>query len=933
MKKLYTFLILFCSIFSIGHAATPTTATGTVTFDYHTAYTAKDMTGYLINGGKMSISNVGLLNIPKQAYTLSKKVTVGYREYEVVLEFVNPSPAVSGTDFTIPSNSYGDNVNLQIGKNVEFQIYVLNSQGDIAGSITSIQFCSPTNYRAAYYNNISLASNNGNETFSDWNTTYYVKWWRPTDKNKAPIQKPHFRIGTNTPNQYKNYGLELEYLKVSFQPTDYAPFTPMILTYGGHETDANSTIHFINDINATLALQPEDAAAKMDLFMHYPQLGDNRLAPPVDNAHKISDSTTVKISDNTTLWCYAANNASWSYFSSVNEIIFDRLEAIEFPDIPSLTGVKKGQTPPVNNDYTRRTVTFTDSLMVDGILLTDQHNYYNYFKDRNGNMIRVVSTDTIPGLREGQLIAPKGIAGRYLHTQGTPEIDITGFEKYCAVTDTNSSILGFPEPETRYSTELQPGERLFDKSDFNKHLIISNVTYRDGARIEDANGVTYPLYIRFLDYPLPADIQPGDNLWMEGYIGKNGLEISFMPIHIEKCAPRPFIRYKTGNRISGETPVVSVSENRPITWTIDEDEDITYKCLINYGGKINPASNWIEPRDITIADFTNTLPDGRKYCDLAVAANFGDSYNISTSTVERIRFIKEEAIEIASIKDFKPLYQSGGVNTPGADYNTYYVITGEVVIEDAASSNLLLRDNVPESSDIKTGQKYHLLVYNENGWSQPEVSVIENGVRVKRPLKEGDVISSFVIRPELTSYDLFRGNATGFARTYTLAPDVKEVTKSSDRTVNMTYDPKDAASDTYYEKILLDYWNILLPFKFENVAIGCRENPKYETAAVQPDGARIDADGNPVSQYIYQMVVGENLDIDFLTFPDRIGGFTTSYDMAKFKAANGDVTKYPTYDINAIVIKNPIGNDSGATTYAMALTDFGGVDEAEAPAA
>ncbi|MDE6049101.1 MAG: hypothetical protein K2G09_05350, partial [Paramuribaculum sp.] len=880
MKKLYTFLILFCSVFSVGHAATPTPATGTVTFDYHTAYTANDMTGYLIDGSRMRIDpTTKLLSIPNQAYRFSKKVTVGYREYEVVLEFVKPSPALKGTGYSMPINTYnGTKINLHIGTEVEFKIYVINSQGDIAGSITSIQFCAPA-YKSAYYNNISLASNNGNETFTDWNTTYHVKWWRPTDKNKAPIQKPHFKIGTDTPNQYdKPYGLELEYLKVSFQLTDYAPFTPLISIDGGHEPDANSTVHFINDIKATLALQKEDADAKMDLFMHYPHPGDNRLAPPVDDVHKISDSTTVKISDNTSLWCYAANNASWSYFSSVNEIIFDKLEAIEFPDIPSLTGVKKGQTPPVNNEYERRTVTFTDSLMVDGILLTDQYNYYNYFKDRNGNMIRVVSTDTIPGLREGQLIAPKGIAGRYLHTQGTPEIDITGFEKYCAVTDTNSSILGFPEPETRYSTELNPGELLFDKSDFNKHLILANVAYCDGARIEDANGVRYPLYTRFLDYPIPADIQPGDHLWMEGYIGKNGLEISFMPINIEKCAPRPFVRYQTGNRISGETPVVSVSENRPITWTIDKEEDITYKCLINYGGKINAASNWIEPRDITLSDFTNTLPDGRIYCDLAVAANFGDNYDMATSTVERIRFIKEEAIEIASIKDFKPLYQSGGVNVGGADYDTYYVITGEVVIEDAASSNLLLRDNVPESSDIKTGQQYHLLVYNENGWSQPEISVIENGVRVTRSLKEGDVISSFVVRPELTSYDLFRGNATGFTRTYTLAPDVKEVTKESERTVEMSYDPKDAASDNYYEKIKLDYWNILLPFKFENVAIGCRENPEYKTAAVQPDGTRIDAHGNLVPQYIYQMVVGESLDIDFLTFPDRIGGFTTSYD-------------------------------------------------------
>ncbi|MDE6651170.1 MAG: chitobiase/beta-hexosaminidase C-terminal domain-containing protein, partial [Paramuribaculum sp.] len=306
----------------------------------------------------------------------------------------------------------------------------------------------------------------------------------------------------------------------------------------------------------------------------------------------------------------------------------------------------------------------------------------------------------------------------------------------------------------------------------------------------------------------------------------------------------------------------------------------------------------------------------------------------ATSTVERIRFIKEEAIEIASIKDFKPLYQSGGNSVAGADYNNYYVIKGEVVIEDAASSNFLLRDNVPESSDPEIGQRYHLLVYNENGWSQPEVSVIENGVRVSRPLKGGDVISSFVVRPELTSYNLFRGNATGFARTYTINPGV-EPTKESERTVILSYDPKDAESGNYYEKIYLEPKNILMPFKFENVAIGCRENPEYETAAERPDGTRIDGNGNPVPQYIYQMVVRDCLDIDFLTFPDRVGGFTTSYDMDKFKAANGDVTKYPTYDINAVVIKNPYydGKDNGASQYAMALTDFGGVMVTEAPAA
>ena len=900
MKKLILTLLLLIGVFK--HASAEV---ATVVFDYTTAFTNNDFTGYYINSTtKMRKDTNGLLNLPGTVYSLSKKVTVGAREYEVLIEFTKPTQAAYGTDFTMPKNQYSSKeINLKIAGGVEFKMYVRNAAGEIAGDLKYINFYSPQTYRAQILANI-LNNGTANVSFSNVGTNPpSYKQFKPSSASK-PVQEAYLKAGTTAVTGYV-MPVEITKIELQFETTDYRPFTPYIEPRGGHIADESNNVYFINNIDVDFKLHHEDVVGAMNMFLYTPASNDNMLNPPREDQYIIQHNHSINISEPTTLWLYAANPKSWSFYSAVNEKIFHKLKANEFETIESLTGISSGKDLPYVNPQERQVVTFSDEILVDGVHETDQGNRFIYIKDRKGGMLRVVSAVDVP-FTEGQMLAPRGIAGRYIHNEGTPELDITDFINYCAITDSTASTDGFIETEIRDNRELPEGKPIITDTDYNKHLILKHLTWEDNNYVKDRNGNSFLIYPRFIDTSFPH-INIGEEVRIDCYVGKTVRGLTLIPVEINICATPPYVRYKSGNKISGTTPFVFNDDTKVIEWTVEENPELSYACRINGG-------DWEAPKDITPEMFTGTLPDGRKYCDLEVVANIADEYDVRTSSSEKIRFVREKPIEIASIYDFNHLFLNDDGPIDGKDYSGYYLIKGEVVIEKVSKYNLFVRDNVEASEDRYKGQQYHLILYTPNTWNQPQVTVLVNGKPVSRSLKEGDVITSFVIRPEVTNLGMFRGNSEGFAPTYTLAKNQVAVPETTSRTLEVSYDDPNAS--TYYTKYKLEPNNRMMLFRFENVQVGKIDNPDYATATLQPDGTKVDKDGNIVDEHIYQMVVGNTLNIQFDAFPDRVGGFIAAY------------APEAKYTIEAIVVNDPRSTETG---YSMALTDFEGNEQTPAP--
>lgn len=914
MKKLLMFLVFLTGFFAVNAGVV-------VTFDYIEAFKNKDLTDYFINGSKMYIDANGLLNsAPTSLKTLSKKVKSGTREYEVVIEF---EPVLTSGQFAIARNSYGGATQeLCLGPSVKFKVYVRNSSGKIGGDLRHIYFMTPTTSRAQLLENLSLDTEAGsdakNENFSNYgsNPPQYKRWW-PVNSLTRPVQVAHFAVGTSKVSGY-NYPIVFSQIEVEFEPVDKYPFTPLILPQDGHYADENNTTFFINELNVVLRLDPEDAAANppMDLFRYYPKAGDNKLAPPTVNEYLVQHGYSERITGDGTLWLYAGNPQSWDYLSDVNEMLFSKLTADEFSCISELTGIKSGADLPHSSLNERKIVTFSQYMNVNGVYETDQGNTFVFLRDQSGDMIRCVAPSGFNKLRKGEWVAPRGIAGRYMHNDGMPEIDITDYVRYCGESVANMPVpIVVPESDTRDNISLASNTPIVTENDFNKHLVLRNVTWEENGYISDRNGNKFRVYPRFLGYEIAA-IEPGTDIRLECFVSKVSSGLILIPVRFDECDPRPIVRFKSGNRISG---TISVVDDK-IEWEVESLPEGSYYC--RFGDYTNDSDGWIPARAVTAADFKD-YGNGVKLCKMQVAT----SLDAFTSSVETVTFELRQKTTLHSIKELKNIYLDANDNRTSVSTNAYYLIDGDVVIERKGDQYLYVRDNInykdASGNEIADAKDHHLLIFNPNGWDNPQFTFKnEDGTQEVRSLREGDVVTTFVFKPEFTSLGLLRGNAFGFTPSYTLAtnPDgtyVKPVQASTMRTLEVSYDKE--SDPTYYTKYLLETKNRMMLYRFENVKVEVKDNSDaYGKATVQPDGTRVDTEGNIVDPVIYQMVVGDRLNVELNLFPTALGGWTTA-----FPGAGNEYN---------ITIEGIVVDDKASPSrYSMALSRFETPEIATAP--
>lgn len=706
--------------------------------------------------------------------------------------------------------------------------------------------------------------------------------------------------------------LELSKLRVRFEPIVTNPYPPIVELLDGLTPDEDNNVYFINTTDIRMGLDPGDTGLSMDLYCYEPEKGASSANPPVDAAYKVAHNSEKTVSDSKTLWVYAVNSTNPDFVSEVKEYNFNKLTALEFESVSALTGIEQGKDVPVSNDAAeRQIVTFTKPMLVEAVYPTNQNTTFIYLKDTDGDMIRAVCSGQIPDYTPGQTIQPRGIAGRYLHNAGTPEIDITEYVRYCVPSREADPAVEFPATDDRDNDDfLASGSPIVSKADFNRHIILKHVTAASANHVVDANGNSYQLYPRFKDFDVPATTE-GSLLYVDCYVGKDADGIILIPTEIHTCADRPYVKFTNGNRISGDVHVVKVDATHPIEW-----EWLTDASRFKIYATVNGGDPIDTPQPITLDMFKGTVPlgpdAGKPYCDLVVTAYIDDAAReIKTSTSERIRFIKEEGTEVMQISDIKgSLLDKDGNIDPDKVPDTYYLVSGHVVIEAKTDYYLYVRDNKENASS-----KSHLLIYNPNKWDSPQILAEgENGSLTSRALEAGDVITGFVIKPDVTPQGNLRGNAQGFARTFSLAGNVTEVHPSTLNTVLVQYENEDDGS--YYTKLLYGPSHRMMHYRFENVTVTNRPNPAYDTATELEDGTRVDENGDIVDELIYTLELGTKLDMRFNVFTSRRGGWVTSY-------APGTQ-----YTIEGVIVHDS-RSESG---YSIAMMDFTTANHALAPA-
>lgn len=910
IPKFYLALLAFFALCHLNSHA----ALQTVAFDLTAAFSSGDMSGYYANGQPLSIDANGLITGGPFSSagifkTLSKKVVIDGRTYNVVIElnYTNTSKNI----FSINRNLYGRiaNICMKFGTNVEFDIYVENDQKNKAGKITQIRFYHSghdSSYPDGQYDRL-LKAENQTGTFVNVgsNPPQYKHWYLNSGTDIVKF------VTGPTYVTYTDYTTKLREIDVVFEPIVTNPYPPVVEFLDGLSPDEDNNVYFINTTDIRMGLDPGDTGLSMDLYCYEPEKGASSANPPVDAAYKVDHNSEKTVSDSKALWIYAVNSTNPDFVSEVKEYNFNKLTALEFESVSALTGIERGKDVPVSNDAAeRQIVTFTKPILVEAVYPTNQNTTFIYLKDTNGDMIRAVCSGQIPDYTPGQTIQPRGIAGRYLHNAGTPEIDITEYVRYCVPSREADPAVEFPATDERDNDFLAAGSPIVSKADFNRHIILKHVTAASANHVVDANGNSYQLYPRFKDFDVPATTE-GSLLYVDCYVGKDADGIILIPTEIYTCADRPYVKFTKGNRISGDVHLVKVDATHPIEWKwLTDASRFKIYATVNGGDPIDT------PQPITPDMFKGTVPlgpdAGKPYCDLVVTAYIDDAAReIKTSTSERIRFIKEEGIEVMQISDIKgSLLDKDGNIDPDKVPDTYYLVSGQVVIEAKTDYYLYVRDNKENASS-----KSHLLIYNPNKWDSPQIlAEDENGTLTSRSLEAGDVITGFVIKPDVTPQGNLRGNAQGFARTFSLAGNVTEVQPSTLNTVLVQYE--DEENESYYTKLLYGPSHRMMHYRFENVTVNNRPNPAYDTATELEDGTRVDKNGDIVDKLIYTLELGTKLDMRFNVFTSSRGGWVTSY-------APGTQ-----YTIEGVIVHDS-RSESG---YSIAMMDFTTANHALAPA-
>ncbi len=619
------------------------------------------------------------------------------------------------------------------------------------------------------------------------------------------------------------------------------------------------------------------AAANMDVAQYYFAFSTTDEVTTIDPANP---STLRLTKDLETGKWYSEKKFTESGYLSVFAVNSDNILGpaftIRLEKLPTVTLDNLGALNASSADaaiFNNRLVIFNCPLLVEGVENTVDNAKFMYVRDPEGNAIKFVNNGSNIFFHDvegehyavGQEIPAGGITGMYRYNDGWPQIDV-----YVGPGDDYRpySVAGIV-PVSDWA-DYNPARRDIDKSDFNRHVVLSGMQWTDNeSTFLTEDGTEVVGYGRFTEHDTPLKgLKAGQKYRVEGFVGQREGELRIFPTSVTSeivvLAPNPIIADPDAE---GWTTVNVISDE--VKLTIDRT-GVEGRQFVYRFADTEAYLNWPEnsQRALTItAD--NYGADG--VCHLQVAY----MENGEATTPLKIRFVKHAVTgTFDNIADFKALYPDE-VETPdprGGEVK-YYRYTGKAQVRAITPRYLYLRDyeNCPAGEE----SKHSLLLYNENGWNAAVEMKGGDGSRA-RALTEGDIITDFVlIADRIPQMHGLRGYATGFARTlHRVEVDPAEV--SSPKNIDATKDDFGGFDDS---DRMVRYW-------IENVTVTHREDGVY---VLDIPGAP-ELNINDVFQYT--------------------GGWATSYRA-------GTV-----YDIEGVVLLNGKPVDGQTKHYAVAMTNF-----------
>lgn len=364
-----------------------------------------------------------------------------------------------------------------------------------------------------------------------------------------------------------------------------------------------------------------------------------------------------------------------------------------------------------------------------------------------------------------------------------------------------------------------------------------------------------------------------------GYVGQLNGELALFPVTATlECPATP--RLYAPNLIDGKPDDNGFIEARAISGSIRIVIEGAAGASFSYPYKMADSPvGLLQTSDFYASadgSFTVQLAEG----ETRYIAVYGHLNNMTSVRPAMVAITRYHAEPVGSIADFKKLERERRQAAGYDGSEKYYRLDGEAVIRMATPYYLYVSDP-DDKADEQPADKY-LLIYNENGWTNPQFA--DGGET--RSLRAGDVIRDFA----LVGHDGMKlkgniiSNSTGFARTYKYAGRKVDPAAFEPTPVEINY--VDPASDSY----------------FGNVGFDEDQRMTY----VQLRNVRVSRTGSSEADYAYTLDIKGDPALTFDVFP-RTQGWHTMW-----KAREG-------FTITGVVVRD---DKDGKPGYAFAPTAF-----------
>ncbi|MDE5723589.1 MAG: hypothetical protein K2H99_05320, partial [Paramuribaculum sp.] len=283
----------------------------------------------------------------------------------------------------------------------------------------------------------------------------------------------------------------------------------------------------------------------------------------------------------------------------------------------------------------------------------------------------------------------------------------------------------------------QPRTTIDVKNDFGRKVSLRSLEWLGGNRVRTADGMELTLYNRLdvseTGYKFDEDIQnlvAGRLYKVTGYVGQLNGNIALFPISATMQCPGTPTLYAPnlidGEKDNGFIRVNAISQE--VTFTIASDTD--EKAEFFYKKAASPDA--LKTAQLTAAadgEFTLTL-DEEATCYLAVYAKLNDMLSLRPAMVAITR---HQAQSVGSIAEFKKLEAERRAEAGYDGSEKLYRLNGKAVIRMTTPYYLYVSDIADANTPTEPAKQY-LLIYNENGWTNPQITDCD----ATRSLQAGD---------------------------------------------------------------------------------------------------------------------------------------------------------------------------------------------------